>query len=352
MSLKRYSVIVALFIFFFSNAAYSQCSVTSANGWVATVTVTPTTAVPEFTDCQWYYHYEVKYNYTVTFTGSTVGRSVNFNIYFNCSGGTGGQPYNAMGNFTANTSGVMTTNNQARQYTAVSSYNYGSNPSCTTVTVSNINCTSYRLDYWGSGITNGSITCLVASSPLPIELLNFGARADGNKVNLNWSTATEHNNDYFTVEKSTDGIKFTDALIVKGSGNSESKLDYKAVDENPYAGTSYYRLKQTDYDGQTTTYDMIPVNIKTSNNVVTNVYPNPANSDHVNVYVSSETASPIDVTIYNTLGQPLLRETLYPDEKGVIDAPVKLPEEGTMFFMTIGQGGEIIGHHKLLVARN
>ena len=352
MSQKRYSVLVALFLFFCSNAAYSQCSIVSSNGWTATVTITPTQAVPEFTNCQWYYHYEVRYTYNVTFTGSTTGRSINFNIYFNCSGGTGGQPYNPMGTFTGNATGTMTTSNNSRQYSAVSSYNYGNNPSCNAVTVADINCTSYRLDYWGNGVTNGSITCLVASSPLPIELLNFGAKADGDKVNLNWSTATEHNNDFFTVEKSTDGIKFSDALVVKGAGNSEDKRSYTAVDDNPYAGTSYYRLKQTDYDGHTTTFDMIPVTISNSYNVVTNVYPNPAGSDHVNVYVSSGSASALEVTIYSMQGQPLSREVLYPDEKGLVNQPVTLPAEGNLFFMTIGQDGKIIGHHKLCVTRN
>lgn len=348
---KRYSVLLAWLLLMYAGTLSSQCTIVSTNGWTATITITPTAAVPEFTNCQWYYHYEVRYSYTVTFSGSTSGRSLSMNAYFTCSGGTGGNPYNSMGTFTGNASGTMTTTNNARQYTAVSSYNYGSNPSCTTVTVSDINCTSVRLDYWGSGVSNGTIYCALSASPLPIELLNFGAKADGKKVDLNWSTATEHNNDYFTVEKSRDGITFTEAFRVKGAGNSTGKLSYDGSDENPYTGISYYRLKQTDYDGNTTTFDIVPVDMGISE-AITNAYPNPANGNTINIYVASESVSPVDVMIYNPLGQLLSKQVLYPDGKGMADQPVELPPDGSLFFFSISQDNKVIGHHKVCVTKN
>ena len=89
-----------------------------------------------------------------------------------------------------------------------------------------------------------------SSAALPIELLNFSAAMNDNKVTLTWTTATEINNDYFTVERTLDGISFEEVLEMPGGGNSFSPVTYIGEDANPLPGTSYYRLKQTDYDGQ------------------------------------------------------------------------------------------------------
>lgn len=88
------------------------------------------------------------------------------------------------------------------------------------------------------------------NAPLPIELLYFDALAIGAQVALNWATATEQNNDFFTVERSADGLIWEEVLVMKGAGTSIHKIDYSAVDSRPLSGLSYYRLKQTDYDGQ------------------------------------------------------------------------------------------------------
>ena len=73
---------------------------------------------------------------------------------------------------------------------------------------------------------------------------------DVDKAIIQWSTATEINNDFFTVERTLDGINFEEVLEMTGAGNSFEPLTYNGEDEYPLPGTSYYRLKQTDYDGQ------------------------------------------------------------------------------------------------------
>lgn len=88
-----------------------------------------------------------------------------------------------------------------------------------------------------------------ASTLLPIELLEFTAHIVGGRVQLNWSTATETNNDYFTIEKSRDGINWFTLTTINGAGNSDVRLDYEAWDATPYSSLTYYRLKQTDFDG-------------------------------------------------------------------------------------------------------
>jgi hypothetical protein len=87
-------------------------------------------------------------------------------------------------------------------------------------------------------------------SPLPIELLSFQAQAEQEKVQLRWVTTAEINNDFFTIERSKDGQQWEDIFIIPGAGNSSQTLRYTEVDEQPLAGLAYYRLKQTDFNGE------------------------------------------------------------------------------------------------------
>jgi hypothetical protein len=87
------------------------------------------------------------------------------------------------------------------------------------------------------------------TEPLPIELLSFNAVCEGNKVSLTWSTASETNNDYFTIERSDDAQTWVTVATIPGAGNSNTTLYYSAIDNQPYPDYTYYRLKQTDYNG-------------------------------------------------------------------------------------------------------
>ncbi len=107
-------------------------------------------------------------------------------------------------------------------------------------------------DYW-------TLASVSTDNPLPIELLWFDARRDGSEVRLDWATASERNNDYFTVERSADGHTFTDVIRVDGAGNSTTTLNYSDYDHWPLPGTSFYRLRQTDFDGATAVSDMVAV---------------------------------------------------------------------------------------------
>lgn len=94
---------------------------------------------------------------------------------------------------------------------------------------------------------------------LPIQLIEFKGYSD-NEINiLEWSTMSEKNNDYFTIEKSQNGIHWSLLDVVDASGNSSSKKTYLIVDKDPFPMTSYYRLRQTDYDGESETFDIISV---------------------------------------------------------------------------------------------
>ena len=94
---------------------------------------------------------------------------------------------------------------------------------------------------------------------LPVELASFSGQFYKNEVHLKWSTASEINNDYFTLERSIDGIRFESIGEIKGAGNSNSVLHYSFSDTHPYPGINYYRLKQTDFDGAFKYSEIIPV---------------------------------------------------------------------------------------------
>jgi hypothetical protein len=117
--------------------------------------------------------------------------------------------------------------------------------------------TAYSTQVTASAIQTGWWTLSSISSPLPVEFLDFSARCAGKDLKLNWKTASETNNDYFTIEKSSDGKAFEPFKTIKGAGNSSSYNNYEVTDQNPLKGVNYYRLSQTDYNGHSEIFNTI-----------------------------------------------------------------------------------------------
>jgi hypothetical protein len=101
---------------------------------------------------------------------------------------------------------------------------------------------------------------LIRVYSLPIELINFDATNQNTYNLLTWSSATEHNNDYYLVERSTDGFNWSVVNNQNGAGNSTSKIDYSFRDFTYEAAINYYRLTQVDIDGQSETFKTISLN--------------------------------------------------------------------------------------------
>jgi hypothetical protein len=116
-------------------------------------------------------------------------------------------------------------------------------------------------------------------NPLPIELLSFDATPIGGHVELDWSTLSEINNDYFTVERSYDAVNFEAVSVVSGAGNSNIRLKYNARDYDPYPGVSYYRLKQTDFNGDFTYSNIEAVIFESGSEMEMLLSPNPVVND-------------------------------------------------------------------------
>jgi len=127
-------------------------------------------------------------------------------------------------------------------------------------------------DFSGFGI-GGS-----GGGPLPIELISFTAELNGDNVDIRWGVASQVNNDYYTILRSIDCYDWNEIGRVVGDGTSNQIMDYKFIDKDPYIGISYYKLKQTDYDGRFEEFS--PISIRYDISVVgLSVYPNPANND-------------------------------------------------------------------------
>lgn len=99
----------------------------------------------------------------------------------------------------------------------------------------------------------------LAPISLPITLLYFKGKIVDGYNKLYWASATEHNNDYYTVEKTTDGINFYEIGRINGFAYSSHVMYYELYDTMIFDEISYYRLKQTDYNGETVTYDLIAI---------------------------------------------------------------------------------------------
>ena len=107
---------------------------------------------------------------------------------------------------------------------------------------------------WSSDMTvsrSGFILSIqTQAGALPIELVSFNASLVEDAVSIDWIVASEINNNFFTVERSKDAYDWSELTRIPGLGNHNNEVSYHCMDVSPYSGISYYRLKQTDYDGK------------------------------------------------------------------------------------------------------
>lgn len=137
---------------------------------------------------------------------------------------------------------------------------------------------------------------------LPIELIDFTARlVNQKKVELNWQTAGETNNDYFTIERSSDGLSFQPLAELAGAGSTDETQRYHHSDFSPLDGTSYYRLRQTDFDGQFTLSEIRRIERHASGTEAT-VFPNPI-QDQINIRWGVAAEKERIIRVYDTMGR-------------------------------------------------
>jgi hypothetical protein len=161
--------------------------------------------------------------------------------------------------------------------------------------------TSARLTNF-SPFTIGSSTSL---NPLPVTLMEFNAIALEKQVKVSWSTMSEVNNDFFTVQKCLDGKSWSVIGIVNGAENAGQVSNYSFMDVNPVAGVQFYRLIQTDINGESSISNIITVNYRQAVMPSTvSVFPNPVvNTVNLDLGTAITGAS---ITVFNHMGIKVL----------------------------------------------
>ena len=131
----------------------------------------------------------------------------------------------------------------------------------------------------------GGTTCSAEQSlALPVELMSFRADRTGDKIKLEWSTATEINNEKFIIERSADGRTYQPIGEVVGNGTTFEQKDYSFVDAEPQHGLNHYRLKQIDFDGGFEYSKIVAINLNLEGNSIS-LFPNPV-KDYLNLKFS------------------------------------------------------------------
>ena len=186
------------------------------------------------------------------------------------------------------------------------------------------NAKSTRITYAGASIWDGSMGPVfgystldergyTAYGTLPVQLVYFKTKVEEGEVVTEWATASETNNDYFTLERSTDGRTFEEVARIEGAGNSNQMLTYRYTDENPLDGPSYYRLMQTDYDGKFEIFKLAAVEVEAVEQMEANtlsvlkVGPNPF---EYNFFVDFDLSAdgPVEVRLMNMKGSVVASE--------------------------------------------
>jgi len=181
-----------------------------------------------------------------------------------------------------------------------------------------------------TGPTSCTIEGCFSINPLPITLVSFKAtyQPAESRVKLEWLTSQEINNDYFAIERSRDARNFSEIARIPGAGNSSERMAYEYYDSQPLAGIAYYRLRQTDYDGQNTLSKI--VSVTTDGAFSWRVSPNPSNGN-INLVTNGE-AENLDVRVFSSIGKLLYQGA----EAGRL--PVSL--SAGMYYVRVSKDGQ------------
>ena len=158
-------------------------------------------------------------------------------------------------------------------------------------------------------ITSFSPFALFTPSVLPIALQSFSGKSQNKTAYLQWTTASEQNNKGFDVEKTVDGIHFKSIGYVKGAGNSTTSRSYAFVDSD-FNQTTYYRLKQTDFDGQYSYSNTITLTSDNAKNNVAKAFPNPLSSNTpLSILPSLDWSGYVSVQLTDVTGRVVYQQT-------------------------------------------
>ncbi|MEM0996928.1 MAG: T9SS type A sorting domain-containing protein [Bacteroidota bacterium] len=145
---------------------------------------------------------------------------------------------------------------------------------------------------------------------LPVEWGDLYGAVVENGINLDWSTLSETNNDYFDVMRSADGVNFESIGTVTAQGSSQRLISYGFLDDQPIIGTSHYKIIQVDLDGSRSESETVTLEYTVPSGLRWgDIGPVPA-SDFVNLSFSTEFAESLQLAVYDVKGSQVLTRTI------------------------------------------
>jgi hypothetical protein len=200
------------------------------------------------------------------------------------------------------------------------------------------------LDIAGSG----TLSC---NFPLPITLTSFEGINQGETNLLNWVVKSQQNNDFFTIERSVNGFSWELVGHIEGAGNTDHEMYYDLRDANPYFPVTYYRLKQTDFDGNSKYSDIISVsNFKSDSEFISSLFPNPSSGYATFVYSGRDFENPINVEVINEMGQVVYSVTYLDIHKGM-PATLRTSDLATGMYQVVFTQGNVKQNQKLAILK-
>ncbi|MDO1451655.1 T9SS type A sorting domain-containing protein [Rhodocytophaga aerolata] len=149
------------------------------------------------------------------------------------------------------------------------------------------------------------------AAALPVEFVDLKATVNNKSIDIEWLTASEHNSDFFIVERSENGKGFTAIQKLPAAGESKFISKYIVTDKNPLSGNNYYRIKQVDKDGKALYSKIVSAHMNTNATQLLDIYPNP--SDGRIIYLNLPYKGEIQVTLYNILGVEVYKKKMAAD---------------------------------------
>lgn len=159
-------------------------------------------------------------------------------------------------------------------------------------------------EFWLHGNSNGNV------SALPIVLSDFKVQCNEGDVEIAWATASEINNESFTVSRSRDAMVWEQLETISGAINSNVSLSYSFIDSRPFSGISYYRLHQTDLDGKQTYFEPLGVSCSENKKTEISVYPNPADDHFMLSVITNNVGIVVPLEIYDLTGNIVITNKL------------------------------------------
>ena len=191
-----------------------------------------------------------------------------------------------------------------------------------------------------------SATIACPFNPLPVQLKYFAAKKMSNgQVQLTWATATEQNTKNFIIERSADGINFTEINRVAAAGNSNTEVKYNTLDVNPIMGKNFYRMRQTDIDGASMYSNIVLINMSTTTARV-DIFPNPAHGT-ANINLNNLPVNNNSIVVFDITGKAVIN--LAKITGNTVKMNIASLQPGTYFVKVVTEDGNVFQNKMVVI---